>query len=138
MSLPPRHSEYDVRRAAERTERSAGQNAPEDSRRAAVALRYRSGDDAPRVVAKGYGVLAETIIRTARDHSLYIHESPELVNLLMQVDLDARIPPQLYAAVAELLAWLYYVESEQGSAAAKHPGLAAASQARATDDTPPV
>ncbi|MBM3396345.1 MAG: flagellar protein, partial [Betaproteobacteria bacterium] len=38
------------------------------------------------------------------------HESPELVSLLMQVDLDDHIPPQLYRAVAELLAWLYRLE----------------------------
>ncbi|SRR5690606_36971968 len=82
-----------------------------EPRRSAVALRYAGDDDAPRVVAKGYGVLAETIMRTAREHGVYVHESPELVGLLMQVDLDARIPPQLYAAVAEVLAWLYELDS---------------------------
>lgn len=86
-----------------------------DPRTTAVALSYREGDNAPRVVAKGYGVLADTILRTAREHGLYVHESPELVGLLMQVDLDDRIPPQLYLAVAELLAWLYRVESAQQS-----------------------
>lgn len=80
-------------------------------RTSAVALSYDSKDPAPRVVAKGYGVLAETIARTARENGLYIHESPELVSLLMQVDLDAHIPPQLYLAVAELLAWLYRLEN---------------------------
>jgi flagellar biosynthesis protein len=44
---------------------------------------------------------------------VYVHESPELVALLMQVDLDARIPPELYVAVAELLAWLYAIENGQ-------------------------
>lgn len=43
-----------------------------------------------------------------------MHESPELVSLLMQVDLDQRIPPQLYMAVAELLAWIYQLESASG------------------------
>jgi flagellar biosynthesis protein len=42
-----------------------------------------------------------------------VHESRELVGLLMQVDLDAHIPPQLYVAVAELLAWLYRLESRE-------------------------
>jgi hypothetical protein len=41
-----------------------------------------------------------------------VHESPELVALLSQVDLDGQIPPQLYVAVAELLAWIYRVERE--------------------------
>jgi flagellar biosynthesis protein len=77
----------------------------------AVALAYSETDAAPRVVAKGRGVLAEQIISRARDAGVYVHESPELVSLLMQIDLDQRIPPQLYVAVAELLAWLYRLES---------------------------
>ncbi|MDR2787214.1 MAG: EscU/YscU/HrcU family type III secretion system export apparatus switch protein [Candidatus Accumulibacter sp.] len=79
----------------------------------AVALAYSETDAAPRVVAKGRGVLAEQIISRARDAGVYVHESPELVSLLMQIDLDQRIPPQLYVAVAELLAWLYRLESGQ-------------------------
>ena len=84
-----------------------------DHRTTAVALTYSDGDSAPRVVAKGYGVLADTILRTAREHGLYVHESPELVGLLMQVDLDDRIPPQLYQAIAELLAWLYSLDTDE-------------------------
>jgi flagellar biosynthesis protein len=84
---------------------------PRAHRPTAVALSYQDGDTAPRVVAKGYGTLADTIIRTARENGLYVHQSPELVGLLMQVDMDTHIPPQLYVAVAELLAWLYRLES---------------------------
>lgn len=80
-------------------------------RPSAVAIAYDQNDTAPRVVAKGYGTLAETIIRTAKENGLYVHESPELVGLLMQVDLDQHIPPQLYVAIAELLAWLYSLEA---------------------------
>jgi flagellar biosynthesis protein len=87
---------------------------PNDGRPVAVAVTYDKGDAAPRVVAKGYGTLAETIIRTAKEHGLYVHESPELVGLLMQIDLDAHIPPQLYVAIAELLAWLYALEGGKG------------------------
>lgn len=89
-----------------------------DARGEAVALAYNAGEAAPRVVAKGRGVVAREIIERAREAGVYVHESPELVSLLMQVDLDARIPPQLYVAVAELLAWLYRVEqgAEAGSA----------------------
>jgi flagellar biosynthesis protein len=81
-----------------------------DDRALAVALAYAPGDAAPKVVAKGRGLIAEEIINRARAHDIYVHESPELVTLLMQVDLDDRIPPQLYVAVAELLAWLYRIE----------------------------
>jgi flagellar biosynthesis protein len=81
-----------------------------DPRGLAVALAYEGGDGAPRVVAKGRGVLAATIIERAREAGVFVHESPELVAMLMQIDLDARIPPQLYIAVAELLAWVYRIE----------------------------
>jgi flagellar biosynthesis protein len=83
----------------------------------AVALAYAPGDAAPRVVAKGRGLIAEEIIARAREHGVYVHESPELVALLSQVDLDDRIPPALYIAVAELLAWLYRVEQKGVGAA---------------------
>ncbi len=76
----------------------------------AVALAYSETESAPRVVAKGRGVLAEKIIERARAHGVYVHESPELVALLTQVDIDQHIPSELYLAVAELLAWLYKVE----------------------------
>ncbi len=76
----------------------------------AVALSYGEADVAPRVVAKGRGLLAEEIIRRAQEAGVYVHGSPELVSLLMQVDLDERIPPTLYIAVAELLAWIYRLE----------------------------
>lgn len=88
-------------------------------RQHAVALSYTSEDGAPRVVAKGSGHLAEEIIARAREAGVFVHESPELVALLMQVNLDDRIPPALYIAVAELLAWLYRLE--QGIAVGLEP-----------------
>ena len=81
-----------------------------EPRGTAVALTYRNGG-APQVVAKGRGLVAEAIIEKARTHGVYVHESPELVSLLMQVDLDQTIPPELYRAVAELLAWLYRLQA---------------------------
>ncbi|HZQ60912.1 MAG TPA: EscU/YscU/HrcU family type III secretion system export apparatus switch protein [Casimicrobiaceae bacterium] len=82
----------------------------EPPRQHAVALLYDGGDGAPQVVAKGRGLVAEEIIRRAREAGIFVHESPELTSLLMQVDLDRRIPPALYTAVAELLAWIYRVD----------------------------
>ncbi len=76
----------------------------------AVALTYHDNDPAPRVVAQGRGITAEAIIEKARAAGIYIHESPELVGLLMQVNLDSRIPESLYTAIAELLAWIYQLE----------------------------
>ena len=88
-----------------------------DAQKSAVALAYSQTDAAPRVVAKGRGLVAEQIIARAREHGVYVHESPELVSLLMQIDLDQRIPAQLYVVVAELLAWIYRLESGQPVAA---------------------
>ena len=79
----------------------------------AVAIAYLSGDAAPKVVAKGRGLIAEEIIARAKEHGVCVHESRELVALLMQVELDRDIPPTLYRAVAELLAWLYHIEAAQ-------------------------
>ena len=86
--------------------------------KSAIALAYNQSDAAPRVVAKGRGLIAQNIIARAREHGVYVHESPELVSLLMQIDLDQRIPPQLYIAVSELLAWVYRLESGQPVAVA--------------------
>lgn len=80
----------------------------------AVAMAYGPEDGAPRVVAKGSGISAEAIVSLANEHGVYVHRSPELVGLLMQVDLDNEIPPELYQVVAEILAWLYSLE--QGEA----------------------
>lgn len=91
-----------------------------DTVREAIALAYQQTDAAPRVVARGKGLVAEQIIARAKEHGVYVHESPELVALLTQVDIDEHIPPQLYMAIAELLAWLYRVEN--GGAPSLPPG----------------
>jgi flagellar biosynthesis protein len=79
----------------------------------AVALAYQGGDAAPKVVAKGQGLVAGQIIERARAAGVFVHESKDLVALLMDVDLDRQIPPALYRVIAELLAWLYHIESAQ-------------------------
>ena len=95
-------------------------NSPDpDNLKRAVAIAYQETDAAPRVVAKGKGFLADAIIAQAKSHGIYIHESRELCSLLMQVDIDQHIPPQLYVAVAEVLAWLYKLE--QGGTTAHSP-----------------
>lgn len=88
-------------------------------RLSAVALAYREGDAAPQVVAKGKGVVAQEIIDRAHGAGVYVHHSRELVGLLMQVDLDQHIPPQLYVVIAELLAWVYRLE--QGATGGDYP-----------------
>ncbi|MBG6070499.1 MULTISPECIES: EscU/YscU/HrcU family type III secretion system export apparatus switch protein [unclassified Polaromonas] len=82
-------------------------------RPSAIALSYAKKDRAPIVVAKGYGAVADSIVQRARESGLYVHASPDLVKLLMQVNLDEQIPPQLYLAVAEVLAWLYRLDAQK-------------------------
>jgi flagellar biosynthesis protein len=82
----------------------------------AIALAYGAGDYAPKVVAKGRGLIAEQIIARAKEHNVFVHESKDLVALLMQVDLDDHIPPALYQAIAEVLAWLYRLEESRADA----------------------
>ncbi len=79
-------------------------------RKSAVALSYADKTRAPVVVAKGYGTVAESIMRQARESGLYVHASPDMVKLLMQINLDQQIPPSLYLAVAEVMAWVYRLE----------------------------
>lgn len=79
----------------------------------AVALTYGKNQGAPKVVAKGRGLIAQAIIERAIQHGIFVHESEDLVGLLMKVELDQEIPPQLYLAVAELLAWLYRLEHKE-------------------------
>ncbi|MBL7179788.1 MAG: EscU/YscU/HrcU family type III secretion system export apparatus switch protein [Desulfobacterales bacterium] len=78
----------------------------------AVALKYRPGTDhAPRIMAKGQGNIAERIIEIAREHNIYIHTDPDLIEILSQLDLNAAISPDLYVVVAELLAFVYSLNS---------------------------
>lgn len=79
----------------------------------AVALAYESGDVAPTVLAKGRGAIAEHIIAVAQGEGVFVHESKELVAMLMQVDLDDHVPPELYQAIAEILAWLHRLETDE-------------------------
>lgn len=74
----------------------------------AVALRY-DGQSAPRVTAKGHGDVAEAILERAAEHGIPLQESPELCRLLARLDLGEAIPRELYVAVAEVLAFAYWI-----------------------------
>jgi flagellar biosynthesis protein len=79
-------------------------------RKRAVALAYDAPKDrAPRVSAKGSGLIAEKILQLANKHGIPIHEDPELVELLSNLDVEEEIPPELYVAIAEILAFIYSV-----------------------------
>ncbi|CDZ75810.1 Flagellar biosynthetic protein FlhB [Legionella massiliensis] len=83
----------------------------------AIALSY-DGQSAPKVTAKGEGKLAEQIIKTAQKHGVPLQKDEELTALLSEVKLNEEIPPKLYLAVAQLLSFLYYLDSNQLSTGA--------------------
>ncbi|KTD44669.1 EscU/YscU/HrcU family type III secretion system export apparatus switch protein [Legionella quateirensis] len=78
----------------------------------AVALRY-DGTSAPRVTAKGEGYIARQIIATAKEHGIPLEQNEELTSLLANVHINEEIPKDLYAAVAQILAFLYYVDEKK-------------------------
>lgn len=77
-------------------------------RKIAAAIRYDAATaDAPRLAAKGRGAVAEKIIEIARRHDIPVREDRALVEILSRLDIDRQIPPELYRAVAEILAFVY-------------------------------
>ncbi|MEX2196699.1 MAG: EscU/YscU/HrcU family type III secretion system export apparatus switch protein [Thermoleophilaceae bacterium] len=84
----------------------------------AAALSYEESRSAPRVVASGRGEVARRIVELAREAGLPVRRDPALAEALARLELDLEIPPDLYAAVAEALAWAYRLDIE----AARPPG----------------
>lgn len=82
----------------------------------AVALKYKSGqDNAPKITAKGTGLVAEKIIAVARKQGIPVKDDPDLIEVLSRLDLDQEIPPELYVVVAEILAFVYRLNRKKGS-----------------------
>ena len=79
----------------------------------AVALKYDGKKDkAPRIIAKGRGNIAEKIIDVAKEHDVPLYEDKNLIQILEALDLDTEIPPELYRAVAEVLAFIYRLNAK--------------------------
>jgi flagellar biosynthesis protein len=78
----------------------------------AVALHY-SGRGAPRVLAKGGGLVAENIIKIAKAHNIPLDEDAALASALSRVDLNREIPRELYVAVAQVLAFAWYIAGKR-------------------------
>lgn len=76
-----------------------------------AALAY-SGVGAPRLLAKGEGEIARRIMATASEHDVPIVQEEQLTELLCQLPLGEEIPPQLYVAVAEVLAFVYRLQAQ--------------------------
>ena len=78
----------------------------------AVALKYeKEKDRAPRVAAKGRGDVAKRILEIAKEHNIPIREDADLVEVLSKLDLEEEIPPHLYRVIAEVLSFIYRINS---------------------------
>lgn len=78
----------------------------------AVALRYRQEEDnAPRIVASGRGLVAKKILEQAREHGVAVQENPEVAQLLAGLETGQEIPPELYGVIAEVLAFVFSLDS---------------------------
>lgn len=81
----------------------------------AVALKYRKSiDNAPKITAKGSGLIAEKIIELARSQGIFIKEDAALVEVLSRLDLNEEVPPEVYVLVAEMLAFVYSLNKRWG------------------------
>lgn len=80
-----------------------------------VALKYEPGEqNAPVVVAKGRGKLAEAILEKAEEHGVPVQQDSSLVEVLSKLDIDQEIPQELYLLVAEILSFVYRSDKKAG------------------------
>jgi len=90
-------------------------NTKDKTPKQAIALSYaQQGDTAPKVVAKGSGYMAEKILTSAKQNAVPVYQNKALAGMLMAIELDSQIPPELYQAVAEVLAYIYQVDQGLG------------------------
>jgi flagellar biosynthesis protein len=88
-----------------------GEKSSNTKSKKAAALKYNSTvDAAPKILASGKGLLAEKILEIAQKQNIAIYKDPPLVEALVQLDVGQEIPPELYGAVAEILAFIYTVD----------------------------
>ena len=85
---------------------------PERMPRRATALRFVEGSVAPEVVATGAGEIARRILEAAEAAGVPVRRDPALVEALSKLDVGRTIPPELYVAVAEALAWAYRLDAK--------------------------
>ena len=83
-----------------------------DKQQKAAAIVYDQ-TGAPRIVAKGVGEVALKMIETAEAEGIPLQKNEVLIEALMQVELTKEIPPQLYRAVAEILAFIYKLDKKK-------------------------
>ncbi len=81
----------------------------------AVALKYERGKaPAPKVTAKGRGLVAEKILAIARENHIPVRQDKLLLDALYKLDINEEIPEELYRVIAEILAFVYRMNRKRG------------------------
>lgn len=93
-----------------------------EERLKAAALRYVAGDEAPQLLAAGQGPLAREILKLAAASGIPLFRDPNLLEGLLRLEVGEIIPPELYRAVAEVLAFIYRADVDRfGRTVASQP-----------------
>lgn len=95
-----------------------------NKQKSAVGLKYQQGNnqEAPKVIAKGFGELADEIIALAQQNGVLVHQDPYLSEFLATLDLGQEIPEQLYHVIAELIAFSFVLQDKIPDSWAKTHG----------------
>ena len=85
-----------------------------DKKKLAIALKYdKDHNDAPKVIAKGIGRIAENIVEKGKEEGIAAVENKGLANELFKLEINDEIPSELYTAVAEILTYVYKLDNEK-------------------------
>ncbi len=83
----------------------------DNSKLKAIAVKYDiDKNKAPKIIAAGKGVIAESIVKLAEDNNVPLYEDPTLADLLSKLEVESEIPPELYTLVAEVLSFVYQLD----------------------------
>lgn len=87
-------------------ENNENKNKKADAKKVAVALSYEPGEQAPKIIASGRGIIAEQIIEKSKESNVPVYQDNKLANTLSKLEIGDMIPPELYGVVAEILVFV--------------------------------
>ena len=87
-------------------ENNENKNKEADAKKVAVALSYEPGEQAPKIIASGKGIIAEQIIEKSKESNVPVYQDNKLANTLSKLEIGDMIPPELYGVVAEILVFV--------------------------------
>ena len=90
----------------ENNENNENKNKEADAKKVAVALSYEPGEQAPKIIASGRGIIAEQIIEKSKESNVPVYQDNKLANTLSKLEIGDMIPPELYTVVAEILVFV--------------------------------